>query len=455
MTVGPPAAVAAFSVVIAHVVRKVVLWRLASRRCCTHGAKRVPAAESRALRQAQAPLRAHLGQGSGRFLGQLIRDVGRRLRNGRLAPVYARAAIAVLAGVALGLTWQPIGWWPLLAVSIPAFTLVVRDQRPRHAFALYLFGLAMLTLAVSWVHVLGIWIAAALIVFEALFFGVLGICLSLVGHCARGRWPRPPAGRWSSYARIPFDGFGWTRIAYAAVDTPLSACPLIGVAGVSFAVALVGQLIAWIVLVLWERRAGIGPAGASAGRSSHSSYWPSAGGAAVLPGRADRQRGRQRQRRHRPGQHPGPRHRGPGPGPLGHQQPPVRDRRPDDPGPARPARLRALAGELHRHRPDKGRSHPADGRRRCPGRRHADHGRRGDAGPPEDERQTTALVGAGPRAGRPLRQAQSGALRRMDPLPRSAQAADPDPGEGRRAVGAWLRARGTAGAAERSPARRR
>ena len=79
----------------------------------------------------------------------------------------ARAAIAVLAGVALGLTWQPIGWWLLLAVSIPAFTLVVRDQRPRRAFALgYLFGLAMLTLAVSWLHVLGIWVAAALIVFR-------------------------------------------------------------------------------------------------------------------------------------------------------------------------------------------------------------------------------------------------------------------------------------------------
>ncbi len=173
--------------------------------------------------------------------------------------MYARAAIAVLAGVALGLTWQPVGWWPLLAVSIPAFTLVVRDQRPRRAFALgYLFGLAMLTLAISWLHVLGIWIAAALIVFEALFFGVLGIALSLVGRLRA--WPLAAAACWAlvefGYARIPFDGFGWTRIAYAAVDTPLSGLlPLVGVAGVSFAVALVGQLIAWIALVLWERRA--------------------------------------------------------------------------------------------------------------------------------------------------------------------------------------------------------
>ncbi len=173
--------------------------------------------------------------------------------------MYARAAIAVLAGLALGLTWQPVGWWPLLALSIPAFTLVVRDQRPRRAFALgYLFGLAMLIVAISWLHVLGIWVAAALIVFEALFFGVLGIALSLVGRLRI--WPLAAAACWVliefAYARIPFDGFGWTRIAYAAVDTPLAGLlPLVGVAGLSFAVALVGQLIAWIALALWERRA--------------------------------------------------------------------------------------------------------------------------------------------------------------------------------------------------------
>ena len=77
-------------------------------------------------------------------------------------------------------------------------------------------------------------------------------------------WPLAAAACWAliefAYARIPFGGFGWTRIAYAAVDTPLSGLlPLVGVAGLSFAVALVGQLIAWIVLVLRERRAGIRP----------------------------------------------------------------------------------------------------------------------------------------------------------------------------------------------------
>ena len=165
---------------------------------------------------------------------------------------------AVAAGVALGLSWQPYGWWPLLVVGIPALTLLVRGRRPRRSFALgYLFGLAMLTVTINWVHVLGIWVAALLILFEALFVGVLAVALSLVGRLRA--WPLAAAACWVgvefAYSRIPFGGFGWTRIAYAAVDTPLAGFfPLVGVAGVSFVVALVGQLLAWLVLRLMRRR---------------------------------------------------------------------------------------------------------------------------------------------------------------------------------------------------------
>ena len=100
---------------------------------------------------------------------------------------------------------------------------------------------------------LGAWVAAALIVFKALFFGLLGLLANLV---ARLRWwPLAAACCWVviefAYSRVPFGGFGWTRIAYAAVDTPLAGfLPMIGVAGVSFVVALIGQLIAWGVLAL-------------------------------------------------------------------------------------------------------------------------------------------------------------------------------------------------------------
>ena len=176
----------------------------------------------------------------------------------RRTPLGVRTLVAVLAGVALGLTWQPYGWWPLLVVAIPAFTLTVRGQRPRRAFGLgYLFGLGMLTVAVSWLHVLGVGVAALLILFESLFFGLLGILLSLVGRLRW--WPLAAAAAWVAvefaYSRFPFGGFGWSRIAYAAVDTPLAGLlPLTGVVGLSFAVALVAHLVGWAAWTGWSRR---------------------------------------------------------------------------------------------------------------------------------------------------------------------------------------------------------
>ena len=40
--------------------------------------------------------------------------------------LLSRLVVVLLAGVALGLSWQPYGLWPLLLVGIPAFTLAVR-----------------------------------------------------------------------------------------------------------------------------------------------------------------------------------------------------------------------------------------------------------------------------------------------------------------------------------------
>jgi apolipoprotein N-acyltransferase len=165
-----------------------------------------------------------------------------------------RVVAVLLAGVAVGLSWQPYDLWPLMLVGIPAFTLAIRGTRPLAATGLgYLFGLAMLTIAVSWVHVLGTWVAAALIIFMSLFFALLGLTINRVERLRW--WPLATACCWVlieyAYSRVPFGGFGWTRIAYAAVDTPLAGFfPIIGVAGVSFVVALVGQLIAWGILAL-------------------------------------------------------------------------------------------------------------------------------------------------------------------------------------------------------------
>ncbi len=177
--------------------------------------------------------------------------------SGLASPRVRRGLGAVAAGAATGLSWQPYGWWPLLLVGIPALTLLTRHVRPRLSLGLgYLFGLALLTVSINWVHVLGLWVAALLILFEALFFSVLGLALSLVSRLRI--WPLAAACCWVgvefTYSRVPFGGFGWTRIAYAAVDTPLAGFfPIVGVAGVSFLVALAGQLVAVAVLALLPR----------------------------------------------------------------------------------------------------------------------------------------------------------------------------------------------------------
>ena len=171
--------------------------------------------------------------------------------------------MAVLAGVALGLAWQPYALWPLLLVGVPALTLLSRGARARRAFGLgYAFGLGMLGVTISWVHVLGWWVAAVLVLFMALYYGLLGVALSLVTRLRW--WPVPAAACWVAaelaYSSFPFGGFGWTRLAYAAVDTPLNGWfPLVGVAGVSFLVALVGQVVAWVVVLVRQRRPRVFP----------------------------------------------------------------------------------------------------------------------------------------------------------------------------------------------------
>ena len=192
---------------------------------------------------------------------------------GFLRSRWLRAGIAVLAGVLTGLAWQPYGFWWLLIVGPVAFTLLVRGSttRPRdsagpatiaaprrRAFALgYLYGLGLLGVSINWVYVLGIWVAVLLIAFEALFFGLLGLTLYLTSPLRW--WPLAAALCWSlmefTYARVPFGGFGWVRLAYAVVDTPLAGfLPLIGVAGVSFLVALLTQLIAYAVTMVANHR---------------------------------------------------------------------------------------------------------------------------------------------------------------------------------------------------------
>lgn len=174
----------------------------------------------------------------------MMNPVSRRLR------LRVRVPLALLGGAAVGLSWQPYGLWPLLLLGIPALTVAVTGVGLRRAFWLGgLFALVMLTLALNWIRVLGWPVAAGLIVFMSLYYALMAVGLRLVRTLPG--WPVWSACCWVlcefCFSRFPFGGFGWTRIAYAAVDTPVANfLSVVGVAGVSFLVALVPHLLLWI-----------------------------------------------------------------------------------------------------------------------------------------------------------------------------------------------------------------
>ncbi len=160
-----------------------------------------------------------------------------------------RAAIAILSGVLTALGFQPFGWWALLPFGVAGLTLAVLGaRRVRGAAGLgFAYGIGFLLLGIGWMQVIFVQAMFGLVGFEALFYGLLGALLKLA---TRSRWwPVLAAACWTgiefTYARFPFNGFGWMRLGFAMVDSPLAwVLPLVGVGGLSFVTALIGQGIA-------------------------------------------------------------------------------------------------------------------------------------------------------------------------------------------------------------------
>lgn len=177
-------------------------------------------------------------------------------------PAALRVVLALLSGLATGLAFQPFNLWPLAFLGVAGLSVsVLAAKGYRGAAGLGLiFGLSFLGLGLNWMQVIFLQAMFGLVGLESLFFVGLGLLIRLGG---RSRWwPLLAAGSWVaiefSYSHFPFDGFGWLRLGYAMVDSPLAwAYPLVGVLGVSLAVALIGQGLAWWLQRLTWRRASI------------------------------------------------------------------------------------------------------------------------------------------------------------------------------------------------------
>jgi apolipoprotein N-acyltransferase len=168
--------------------------------------------------------------------------------------LLVRAALATAAGLALAASFEPVGASYLLPVAVALLALACRGSGIGAGFLLGLgFGVVFLLGLLPWLRVIGTDAWILLSVVEALFYGLLGLGTVAVTRLAW--WPLWTAALWVSVealrSTVPFGGFPWGRLAFAAVDTPVA--PLVGYvgpAGVSFAVALVGTMLAWTVVSL-------------------------------------------------------------------------------------------------------------------------------------------------------------------------------------------------------------
>lgn len=177
-------------------------------------------------------------------------------------PRGLRFGLSIAAGAVAGVAFEPTRLWPMLFVGIAAWLLLFDPRlNPKgRGFAVgYGFGLGLGAVSLNWLAALvagaGPFLAAALIAFEALFFGLLGVGVRLVRELRW--WPLWVALVWGAiefaYGRVPFGGFGWIRLAYALVDAPPAGLlPIIGVSGVSVLAAGLAAGLAWLVLRLWS-----------------------------------------------------------------------------------------------------------------------------------------------------------------------------------------------------------
>jgi apolipoprotein N-acyltransferase len=171
-----------------------------------------------------------------------------------------RLLSALLLGAASVAAFAPLGWFPLVWLTLGGFyALLATADRPRTGALLgAAFGFGLFATGVSWVYVsLSVFggMAAPLAgLATVLFCAVLSVYPALAGavfvrFAAPGRWLRSLyfAALWmlGEWLRAwVFTGFPWLAVGYAQVPaSPLAGfAPLIGVFGVSLATALTAAL---------------------------------------------------------------------------------------------------------------------------------------------------------------------------------------------------------------------
>ena len=171
-------------------------------------------------------------------------------------------SVAIVAGLALCMSFPPFGWWYLAfaAFALLAWVLTRESTTLAGGFGYgFLFGLAFYLPLLPWI---GGFVGAVpwfcLCVLEALFPALFG--LGAVAARRLSGWPFWFAALWAAQewlkSTVPFGGFPWGVVGFSQTDGPLLAIAQLGGAPLlSFAVVLTGFSLAAIAfeVVKWWR----------------------------------------------------------------------------------------------------------------------------------------------------------------------------------------------------------
>jgi apolipoprotein N-acyltransferase len=153
--------------------------------------------------------------------------------------------VAFVLGGITSLSFAPLSLWivPFITLFF-LYELLIRNAGINRFWITYFFGLGLLIVSQSWT---GVYVGnapfLALAFMQAFFFTPLALvgkksnlANSLIFGCALV---------FSEFLMrtIPFTGFGWSRLSFTQVDSPVAAIyPIIGVAGVAFCIAFFTSL---------------------------------------------------------------------------------------------------------------------------------------------------------------------------------------------------------------------
>ena len=170
--------------------------------------------------------------------------------------------VAIVAGLALCLSFPPFGWWYLAIAAFGMLAWVLTRETTTRVGGFgygFLFGLAFYLPLLPWISgLVGAFPWIMLAAMEALFPALFG--LGAVAVRRLSAWPFWFAALWATQewlkSTVPFGGFPWGAVGFSQTNGPFLAIAQLGGAPLlSFAVVLIGFSLAAITfeVVKWWR----------------------------------------------------------------------------------------------------------------------------------------------------------------------------------------------------------